>query len=128
MTRKVGIWIDHKDAYVVSISSTGEDTQRIESGIDKHVRYSGHTTLSKGAGDNQRDRQFAAHLAKYYDEVASRVRDAESILIFGPGEAKGELHKRFADKGLGERVVGVETMDRVTDPQFVARVRKQLAA
>jgi hypothetical protein len=124
MTRNVGIWIDHRDAYIVSLGKAGEETQRVESGMEKHVRQSGHSTMAKGHGENQRDRQFAAHLGKYYDEVVTRVRDADAILIFGPGEAKGELQKRLAGKGLGERIVGVETIDKVTDPQFVAKVRQ----
>jgi hypothetical protein len=124
MTRKVGIWIDHRDACIVSLGAAGEETQRVESGIEKHVRFSGHSTMAKGPGENQRDRQFAAHLGKYYDEVVSRIRDADAILLFGPGEAKGELQKRLAGKGLGERIVGVEALDKVTDPQFLATVRK----
>lgn len=99
MTRKVGIWIDHRDAYILSIGTAGEDTQRVESGMEKHVRFSGHSGMAKGQGENQRDRQFAAHLAKYYDEVVTRIKDADAILLLGPGEAKGELQKRLAGKG-----------------------------
>jgi len=124
MTRKVGIWIDHRDAYIVSISANGEETQRVESGMEKHVRFSGHSSFAKGPGENQRDRQFAAHLGKYYDEVVARIRDADAILLFGPGEAKGELQKRLAGKGMAEKILGVETVDKVTDPQFLAIVRK----
>ena len=36
--------------------------------------------------------------------MISHIRDADSILIFGPGEAKGELKKRLESKGLGGRV------------------------
>ena len=39
----------------------------------------------------------------------SDIRDAESILIFGPGEAKGEL-KRVGRVKLGARTVAVETL------------------
>ena len=51
------------------------------------------------------------------------LRDAESIFIFGPGEAKGELEKRLASKGLGGRVVGIETVDKMTERQIAAKVR-----
>ena len=63
------------------------------------------------------------YLNSYYEEVASRIRDAESILIFGPGEAKGELKARLEKDKLGGRVVGIETSDKMTDPQIVAKVR-----
>jgi len=56
--------------------------------------------------------------------VISYIRDAESILLFGPGEAKGELEKRLSAQGLGKRIVGIETTDKMTDRQVVAKVRQ----
>jgi hypothetical protein len=53
------------------------------------------------------------------------LAEADSILIFGPGEAKGELEKRLASKGLSGRVVGVETVDKMTDRQIAAKVRQR---
>ena len=46
------------------------------------------------------------------------------LLRFGPGEAKGELTKRLESKGLKERLVGTETVDKVTVRQIAARVRE----
>ena len=65
-----------------------------------------------------------SHLNKYYDKVISYISNAESILIFGPGEAKGELEKRLANHGLGGRIVGIETDDKMTDRQIAAKVRQ----
>ena len=78
----------------------------------------------KGGWEDQRDRQFTGHLNRYYGEVVECLRDAESIFIFGPGEAKGELEKRLASKGLGGRVVGIETVDKMTERQIAANVRQ----
>ena len=124
MKRQAGLWIDHKEAFIVFIGDDGEDTRRIESGMEKRVRFSGGNRPEEGSADDQRDSQFAHHLNKYYDEVISNIRDAESILIFGPGEAKGELEKRLTSKGLGGRVVGIETVDKMTAGQVAAKVRK----
>jgi stalled ribosome rescue protein Dom34 len=38
----------------------------------------------------------AAHL--FYDAVIACIREADSILIFGPGEAKNELENRLEKK------------------------------
>jgi hypothetical protein len=57
--------------------------------------------------------------------VISHIREAEAILVFGPGEAKGELEKRLESKGLGRRVVGVEAIDKMTDRQIAAKVRQR---
>lgn len=81
------------------------------------------TGRNKCSADDQRDRRFASHLDRYYDQVISHIRDADSILIFGPGEAKGELKKRLESNGLGGRIVGVETTDKMTEHQVAAKVR-----
>jgi hypothetical protein len=124
MKKQIGLWIDHRETIIVTIGEQGEETRRIESGMEKHVRFSGGSESGDRSGEDQRDRQFTDHLNRYYDEVISDIRDAESILIFGPGEAKGELKTRLESKKLGERIVAVETVDKMTDPQIAAKVRQ----
>lgn len=126
MNRNAGLWIDHKEAIIVFAASdadSAEETKRMESGIEKHVRYSGHAA-SEGVAEDQRDRKYATNLDQYYDEVIMHLKDAKSILIFGPGEAKGEFKKRLEHKGADERIVGVETTDKMTDNQIAAKVRE----
>ena len=124
MKRQAGLWIDHREAFLVFIGDDGEETRRIKSGMEKQVRFSGGNRPEDGSADDQRDRQFTAHLNRYYDEVISHVREVESILLFGPGEAKGELEKRLETKGLGERIVGIQTVDKMTPGQIAAKVRQ----
>ena len=64
----------------------------------------------------------------YYDEIVSVVRGAESVFIFGPGEAKGELRKHFHKQNLCERIVGFEMADKMTDRQVAQKVRNFYAA
>jgi len=62
------------------------------------------------------------------DEVISHLRDAEKILIFGPGEAKGELERgtsgtgsvfntslKDGRKGVAEEGAGVSTLAHVSE-------------
>jgi hypothetical protein len=46
--------------------------------------------------------------------------------LFRPGEAKGEIKKRLESKELGGRIIGVETVDKMTDRQIAAKVRQPL--
>jgi len=124
MKRQAGLWIDHRETFVVFIGDDGEETRRIASGVKKRVRFSGGNRSEEGSADDQRDRQLAVHLNRYYDEVITSIRDAESILLMGPGEAKGELERRLKNKGLGGRIVGVETVDKMTPGQIAAKVRQ----
>ena len=47
-----------------------------------------------------------------YRVVISRIRDAESILIYGPVKVNDEFEKRLAKKVLGRRIVGIEQLAR----------------
>jgi hypothetical protein len=130
MKTKVGLWIDHKKAIVVAVTDKGEELGLVISNVEKQLRRSGDSPL-KGpyeplqvpAGDS-RQRKLTGHLNLYYDAVIAGIRGAESILIFGPGEAKGELKRRLEKDNLGGRIVGIETVDKMTDRQIMAKVRK----
>lgn len=58
--------------------------------------------------------------------MISCIREAEFLLILGPGEAKGELKKRLEKDNLSGHIVGIEPAGKMTDPQIVAKVRDQL--
>jgi hypothetical protein len=62
-------------------------------------------------------------LNEYYDGVVAALRDYEALLVFGPGEAKGEFHARLLHYKQGGRVAAIDTADRMTDRQIVAKVR-----
>jgi hypothetical protein len=124
MKSEIGLWIDHRQAVIVVMTDAGEETKRITSNLEKHVRFSSGTS-EDGSAEDMRDRQFGNHLNSYYDEVIALIRNADAIQIFGPGEAKGELEKRLEHAGLKGHIVGVETADKMTDHQIAAKVRER---
>jgi hypothetical protein len=133
MRTKVGLWIDHRKAIIVVVTDKGEETGLIVSKVEKQPQRSGDSPLKgsyesqKVPADGSRQRTFTAHLNIYYEAVIACLRDAESILIFGPGEAKGELKKRLEISKLGGRIAGIETVDKMTDRQIAAKVRQYFA-
>ncbi len=115
---------------IVAVTDKGEEAKLIISKAEKQLRRSGDSPL-KGpfetlwvAADDSRQKTFTGHLNIYYDAVIAAMRDAESILIFGPGEAKDELRKRLERNNLGGRIVAIETVDKMTDRQIAAKVRE----
>ena len=127
MKSEIGLWIDHRQAVIVVVTDIGEATKRIISNLEKHVRFSSGSS-EDGSAEDVRDRQFANRLNSYYAEVIAVIRDADSIQIFGPGEAKGELEKRLEREGLKGRIVDIETVDKMTDRQIAAKVRARFPA
>lgn len=131
MKKEIGLWIDHREAIIVILTDGGEEIKHIISNSGKHIRYSGssHSKTPEGSKDvtaeDQRDRKYGNNLNKYYDEVIAVIRDADSIQIFGPGEAKGELVKRITHEGLKANILAIETVDKMTDHQIAAKARER---
>lgn len=130
MKREVGLWIDHNKAVMVTVINDKEETREIRSNVEKHVSLSGVLPANKvnlsemSTAEDVIDRRFENHLSGYYDGVISMLRGADSIWIFGPGEAKSELKKRLEREELGGRIISVDTVDKMTDRQIVAKVRQ----
>ena len=135
MNTKVGLWIDHRKAVVAAITENGEEIKELEikelmSEVETQPRRSGDSPL-KGSyepvqvpADDSLQRALTGNLNIYYDAVIEYIRDAESILIFGPGEAKNELKERLEANHLGDRVVVFATVDKMTDRQIAAKTRQ----
>ena len=125
---EAGLWVDHREALIVVLSETGEETKRIQSNVQKQLRRTGEPSTGRFEyqevpADDSRQRAYSGYLARYYDEIVAYLRDAGAVLIFGPGEAKGELKKRFEKECPGAHIVTMETTDKMTEPQIVAHVR-----
>ena len=129
MKTSAGLWIDHREAVIVLHSDKGQETTRIKSQAEKQLRCSGEPEKGPFAAqevprDDLREREYQKGLARYYDAIILHIRRADEILIFGPGEAKGELKKRIEKaKGI-PRILTLETGDKMTEPQIVAHVRQ----
>jgi hypothetical protein len=130
MKARVGLWIDHGKAVVVALTDGGEQIRLVISQVGRQLRRTGDSPL-KGPFEplavpesDVQERKLKAQLNLYYDAVIATIKDSAAILIFGPGEAKGELRKRLRRAGLERMVVGVEPADKMTDRQIAARVRK----
>ena len=128
MKKQAGLWIDHRKAVIVIVTESGEEIKEITSNMEKHVRFTGGRGSEDGSSEDVRDRQFGNHLNSFYDAVVAVLRDADTLQIFGPGEAKGELEKRLKDKGFKGHILAVETMDKMTDRQISAKVRERFQA
>jgi len=131
MNHRVGIWIDHKKAVIVFASADRVTVTTLASEVGPHARYSkraGYPTPDgpqEGGGEKSYEKRYDQHLDRYYNEVISQLGQPDALLVFGPGEAKLQLKERLSrSKALSECVVEVETADKLTDPQVVAKVKE----
>ncbi|MEN9555924.1 MAG: hypothetical protein RLZZ232_2210 [Planctomycetota bacterium] len=130
MQGRVGIWVDHRDAFVLRPFADEQRVTVVHSNAETQSRRandveSGPFEPLHQQSDDVRQRKYTSELNQYYDRVIEQIGDPDSLLIFGPGEAKLELQGRL-DKHRFSRVdVRVETADRMTEAQMLAYVRRE---
>lgn len=130
MKMNAGLWIDHKKAVIVLLIGMMEQEKTIESKVEKQLKRYSNLPMGNSSDSRQmpaedaKKRDFIRQLNIYYDEVIAFIKNAESIFIFGPSEAKLELKKRIEKKRLGKRIAGIESADKMTNPQIAVKVRK----
>ena len=130
MKKNVGLWIDHRKAVIVFLAGQEEEIKIVKSNVERQIqraaasRSGGSFESQAVPSDDRQQREFTEHLSSFYNEIISCIRDAVSILIFGPGEPKEELKKHIENEGLGGLIIGVETTDRMTDHQIAAKARQ----
>jgi hypothetical protein len=125
MKNAVGVWIDHKKAVIVTLAEGGDAIKRIPSNLEQeYLPPPGSRNGTLHFPGVQSERQFMGHLIRYYDEVISFLHGAETILLLGPGEVKGDLKKSIKSNGLSGQVEVIDTTEKMTDQQIAARVRE----
>ncbi len=128
MDRNVGLWIDHKQAYAIWYDDGKVEV--IPSQIEPPAHFSGGTRLggkltSKADTEPRHNDRFRLQLNKYYQQVISALKSANSIFIMGPGEAKIEFEKAVKkNKDMHQRILKVETAAKMTKNQMIAYVKK----
>lgn len=128
--KKIGIWIDHKEAILVSLQNEQIDVKHIESGADSHYKPSGGwkasgTSVAQAVSKEQTaDERLKHQLHLYYQQVTAEIGKVERAYICGPGAAKNELEKEILkNKNIHVRIEAVEACDKMTEKQIVAKVK-----
>lgn len=126
----VGVWIDSKNAMIITISDKGQMIKKIDSGIETRIREEGEKNkISKLGGQSldlgkkklfkKKDQQ-----SNFFKNVIEEINHADSFVLFGPSSMKynlgKEIHKNIE---LSGKIDGVETADSMTENQMYAWVR-----
>ena len=100
---KVGLWLDNRKAVIVAICGKKEKIISINSNVEEyHQDPKGGKIKNKyGSKDFTAydivDKDREEHLKKYFNKIIAQIKNADCILLFGPGKAKQEL-KKYIEK------------------------------
>ncbi len=122
MGTRIGIWLDHRHAVIVSLAPAGPIVKKVSSGMPGHPHFGGSQV---GGGEQKYEARHVHELTHFYDEIIALLEQPTGILILGPGEAKREFENRLARvRRLMDVPVDVEAADSLTEAQVVARVEE----
>ncbi len=128
--KNIGVWMDKEKAYVITICDNTEKMITVFSEIESyHIRGGSGSKFKGGPQDVVQDSKYLErekHSFKtYFKEIAQYLRDADSIVIFGPAEAGIKFKKRLQKKYnvIGNKVKAVIKADSMTINQTKALVR-----
>ncbi len=131
MNKKIGIWLDSKNAIILSISANEEKIYKVNSNVESRVRYNGesktYTRMGKLYIDPEKNKEERKlhQLKNYFNEIKNYIRDASEIYITGPAQAKIMFKEELkSDKRLFGKIKAVETSDSMTEKMIAAKIRK----
>lgn len=123
MNAKLGIWIDHKKAVIVSVARDHSAVTRLQSSVRPHRHYHG---AQDGGGEKKYEARHEQGVAHFVDAVARHVERGDEVLILGPGESKSALARRIRKiKSLKGVATTTTAADKLTEPQLVAAIRRR---
>lgn len=115
----LGIWMDHASAHLTDFSSDPMETTTIESNFTHQVKKE---SLSKG--ESQMHQKEQHQQAEYYNELGEVIKEYDSVVLFGPTNAKVELFNILRKDFLFSKIqIDIKATDKMTESQQQAFVR-----
>ncbi|MGB5314999.1 MAG: hypothetical protein WBN56_03285 [Robiginitalea sp.] len=129
--KQIGIWMDKKEAYVVSVSQGETTMHTVPSELEFFNPKGGSRSKTRWGPqqvvhDSRYTERETHQLHTYYDRLADELRDADAIVLFGPAGTNSDFKKRLDAEypAIGARVRDVRTADSMTSNQVKALVRE----
>ena len=128
--RKVGIWIDLKEAHIITLSEGSIYSKTIYSDVETRIRNEGEKKQFGRFGDQYlvdekgKDNRVKEYTQKYMLRIVKELSKADEIFLFGPAQMKMKLEKLIA--GLPELAVKLKetkTAENMTHNQKLAYVK-----
>ena len=93
MAAKIGLWLDERQAVIVSITNMSAKTTKVKSAIKDEIFAVNPVSGNSGpkldpAASHRNNIKIKEALDPYYDGIIDNIWDAREMFIFGTGEAK----------------------------------------
>jgi hypothetical protein len=129
--KKTGVWMDRKQAYLVTVERGQTTMKTLESGLEFFNPKGGSRSKTRWGPqqvvhDSKYTQRENHQLRAYFDNLAKALKLADAIVLYGPAGTNAQFKKRL-DKSypdMASRVMDVLTADSMTEAQMKALVRE----
>ncbi|WP_299667810.1 hypothetical protein [uncultured Polaribacter sp.] len=128
--KNIGVWLDKEKAHIVRIENGKEALETIVSEVENFRIHGGSGTRFKGGPqDVVQDSRYLEReknqLRSYFRNIATAIKDADALVLFGPAEAYKKFHKELLENypNLNKKIKGVKNADSMTTNQTIALIR-----
>jgi len=125
--KQTGIWINKKQAKIVSIVDGKNHFYTIKSKVeDFHVKGGSGSRLKGGPQDVVQDSKYLERqkhqLSHFFQRLVPYITNADAIVIAGPAQTGIQLKTELSKKHplINKKIVSVEKADSLRDKQIVA--------
>ena len=128
--RKVGIWIDQKEANLITLTKKAIHSKTIYSDIETRIRIEGESKQFGRFGDQYlvdekgKDNRVKEYTQKYMLRIVKELSKADEIFLFGPAQMKLKLEKLISGiPELAIKMKGMQASENMTHNQKLAYVK-----
>jgi len=128
--KKVGIWIDQKEANMITLLEDSQEYKTIYSDIETRERFSGETKQYGRFGDQYlnyekgKENKINELTTKFLNVIIKKLNDIDELLIFGPAQTKSKLEKLIQKiPDLNSKLKDVQTSKNMSENQKIAYVK-----
>jgi stalled ribosome rescue protein Dom34 len=117
--KSLGIWMNHATANLIDLNSNNK-IHDVLSKFTYEVQDEAIRKSERGMHNKRQQLQEA-----YYKEIADSILNYNHVLLFGPTNAKTELHNYLnEDMHFKNIQIDIESADKMTDNEKDAFVKK----
>ena len=111
--KKLAVYLDHSHATLFNYGISAIEFRTIESDFNPQNNKGEHQVHNK-------EQQL---LHKYYENIGQAILDFDTVLLFGPTDAKTELFNVLMENSkFGKVTIKVKSSDKLTENQKLAFV------
>jgi hypothetical protein len=112
-TKKLGIWMDHSNAYLMELKNGAIVTDTIKSEFAQQDNGYDMKYHEKSYHNKEQQQQ-----SDYYKKLRDSIRNYQEVVLFGPTDAKAELLNQLKENHLFDKIkIEVHQSDQMTENQ-----------